>query len=121
MDRRRFTILCHLLRTIAGLTSTEVVDVEEIVAMFLHILADDVKNCVIQWEFMQSGTLDGTYIKVNVLASNRDRYRTRKGEVVTMYLACVTRKEISFTYLSVGKDQLQTHASSVMSFQDLMA
>jgi len=37
-----------------------------------------------------------------------------------MYLACVTRKEISFTYLPVGKDQLRTHASSVMPFQDLI-
>ncbi|XP_050939353.1 uncharacterized protein LOC127150984 [Cucumis melo] len=55
MDRRCFAILCHLLRTIAGLTSTEVVDVEEMVAMFLHILAHDVKNRVIQREFMRSG------------------------------------------------------------------
>ncbi|XP_050941514.1 protein ALP1-like [Cucumis melo] len=55
MDRRCFAILCHLLRTIPGLTSTEVVDVEEMVAMFLHILAHDVKNRVIQREFMRSG------------------------------------------------------------------
>ncbi|KAA0052283.1 putative nuclease HARBI1 [Cucumis melo var. makuwa] len=137
MDRRCFAILCHLLRTIAGLTLTEVVDVEEMVAMFLHILAHDVKNRVIQREFMRSGetisrhfnmvllavirlheellkkpqpvpnecidqrwsyalqnclgALDGTYIKVNVPASDRAR-----------------------------KDQLRTHASSVMPFQDLM-
>uniref|UniRef100_A0A9I9EJ09 DUF8040 domain-containing protein n=1 Tax=Cucumis melo TaxID=3656 RepID=A0A9I9EJ09_CUCME len=44
MDQRCFAILCHLLRTIAGLMSMEVVDVEEMVAMFLHILAHDVKN-----------------------------------------------------------------------------
>uniref|UniRef100_A0A9I9EAT3 DUF8040 domain-containing protein n=1 Tax=Cucumis melo TaxID=3656 RepID=A0A9I9EAT3_CUCME len=55
IDRRCFAILCHLLRTIGGLTSTEVIDVEEMVAMFLHILAHDVKNRVIQWEFMRSG------------------------------------------------------------------
>ncbi|KAL0533394.1 hypothetical protein IC582_030233 [Cucumis melo] len=55
MDRRRFAILCHLLRTIVGLTSTEVVDVEEMVAMFLHILAHNVKNRVILREFMRSG------------------------------------------------------------------
>ncbi|KAA0035293.1 retrotransposon protein [Cucumis melo var. makuwa] len=54
MDRRCFVILCHLLRTIAGLTSTEVIDVEEMVAMFLHILAHNVKNRVIQREFMWS-------------------------------------------------------------------
>ncbi|KAL4032705.1 hypothetical protein IC575_005786 [Cucumis melo] len=55
MDRRCFAILCHLLRIVAGLTSTEVVDVEEMVAMFLHIVVHDVKNCVIQQEFMRSG------------------------------------------------------------------
>ncbi|TYK28903.1 retrotransposon protein [Cucumis melo var. makuwa] len=33
MDRRTFAILCHLLRNVAGLSSTE------IVAMFLHVLA----------------------------------------------------------------------------------
>ncbi|KAL0553897.1 hypothetical protein IC582_007801 [Cucumis melo] len=55
MDRRCFAILCHLLRTIGELTSTEVVDVEEMVVMFLHILAHDVKNRVIQRVFLQSG------------------------------------------------------------------
>ncbi|XP_008456228.1 uncharacterized protein LOC103496233 [Cucumis melo] len=55
MDRRCFAVLCHLLRTIGGLMLTEVIDVEEIVAMFLHILAHDVKNRVIQLEFMRSG------------------------------------------------------------------
>ena len=44
MDRQTFSILCHLLRTIAGLTFTEIVDVEEMIVMFLHILAHDVKN-----------------------------------------------------------------------------
>uniref|UniRef100_A0A9I9EET9 DUF8040 domain-containing protein n=1 Tax=Cucumis melo TaxID=3656 RepID=A0A9I9EET9_CUCME len=55
MNQRCFAILCHLVRAIAGLTSTQVVDVEEMVAMFLHILAYDVKNRVIQWKFMRSG------------------------------------------------------------------
>ncbi|KAL0536146.1 hypothetical protein IC582_025084 [Cucumis melo] len=55
MDRRTFTILCHLLRNVAGLSSTEIVDVEEMVAMFLHVLAHDAKNCVIQREFVRSG------------------------------------------------------------------
>uniref|UniRef100_A0A9I9EFE7 Retrotransposon protein n=1 Tax=Cucumis melo TaxID=3656 RepID=A0A9I9EFE7_CUCME len=101
MDRRCFAILCHLLRTIAGLTSTEVVDVEEMVAMFLHILAHNVKNRVILREFMRSGALDGTYIKVNVLASDRARYRTRKGEVATNVLSvCDTKGD--FVYVLVG-------------------
>ena len=47
MDRQTFAILCHLLRTIVGLSSTDIVDVEEMVVMFLHVLAHDVKNQVI--------------------------------------------------------------------------
>ncbi|KAL4011833.1 hypothetical protein IC575_028896 [Cucumis melo] len=68
MDRRCFTILCHLLRTIAGLTSTEVVDVEEMVAMFLHILAHDVKNRVIQREFMRSSETISRHFNMVLLA-----------------------------------------------------
>ncbi|XP_050942532.1 uncharacterized protein LOC127149987 [Cucumis melo] len=68
MDRRCFAILCHLLRTIAGLTSTEVVDVEEMVAMFLHILAHDVKNRVIQREFMRSGETISRHFNMVLLA-----------------------------------------------------
>ncbi|KAL0534506.1 hypothetical protein IC582_028797 [Cucumis melo] len=68
MDRRWFVILCHLLRTIGGLTSTEVVDVEEMVAMFIHILAHDVKNRVIQREFMQSGETIFCHFHIVLLA-----------------------------------------------------
>ncbi|TYK16470.1 retrotransposon protein [Cucumis melo var. makuwa] len=68
-----------LLRTVAGLSSTEIVDVEEMVAMFLYVLVHDVINRVIQWEFNYLGTLDGTYIKVNVPAANRPTFRTQKG------------------------------------------
>ncbi|KAA0054416.1 retrotransposon protein [Cucumis melo var. makuwa] len=55
MDRRTFTILCHLLRTVSGLSSTEIVDVEDMVAMFLHVLAHNVNNHIIQREFVQFG------------------------------------------------------------------
>ncbi|KAL4021161.1 hypothetical protein IC575_019952 [Cucumis melo] len=68
MDRRCFAILCHLLRTIAALTSTEVVDVEEMVAMFLHILAYDVKNRVIQREFIRSGETISRHFNMVLLA-----------------------------------------------------
>ncbi|KAL0549669.1 hypothetical protein IC582_014156 [Cucumis melo] len=47
MDRQTFAILCHLLQTVSSLSSIEIVDVEEMVAMFLHVLAYDVKNHVI--------------------------------------------------------------------------
>ncbi|KAL4030161.1 hypothetical protein IC575_008397 [Cucumis melo] len=115
------------------------------VVMFLHILAHDVKNCVIQREFMRLGetisrhfhmvllvirlhdellkkpqpvandctdqrwrwfenylgALDGTYIKVNVLESDRARYKTRKGEVATNVLGvCDTKGD--FVYVLSG-------------------
>ncbi|TYK05448.1 retrotransposon protein [Cucumis melo var. makuwa] len=101
MDRRCFAILHHLLRIIAGLTSTEVIDVKEMVAMFLHIVAHDVKNRVIQRKFMRSGALDRAYIKVNIPASDWDRYRTRKEEVATNVLGvCDTKGD--FVYVDVG-------------------
>ena len=55
MDRRTFAILYHLLKIVGGLSSIEIVDVEEIVMMFLHVLAHDVQNRVIQQEFVRSG------------------------------------------------------------------
>ncbi|KAL4010345.1 hypothetical protein IC575_030196 [Cucumis melo] len=104
MDRRTFAILCHLLRNVAGLSSTEIVDVEEMVAMFLHVLAHDVKNRVIQREFVRSnclGALDGTYIKVNVPAGDRPTFRTRKGEIATNVLGvCDTKGD--FVYVLAG-------------------
>ncbi|KAA0045643.1 retrotransposon protein [Cucumis melo var. makuwa] len=114
MDRRTFAILCHLLRNVAGLSSTEIVDVEEMVAMFLHVLAHDVKNRVIQREFVWSGetvsrhfninclgALDGPYIKVNVPAGDRPTFRTRKGEIATNVLGvCDTKGD--FVYVLAG-------------------
>ncbi|KAA0062275.1 putative nuclease HARBI1 [Cucumis melo var. makuwa] len=78
---------CVTYLTIARLTSTKVVDVEEMVAMFLHILAHD--NCL--------GALHGTYIKVNVPASDRARYRTRMGKVATNVLGvCDTKGDFVY-------------------------
>ncbi|KAL0561383.1 hypothetical protein IC582_001808 [Cucumis melo] len=55
MDRQTFAILCHLLRTVSSLSSIVIVDVEEMVAMFLHVFAHDVKNRIIQRKFVRSG------------------------------------------------------------------
>ncbi|KAL0540984.1 hypothetical protein IC582_021011 [Cucumis melo] len=66
MDRRTFAILCHLLRTIAGLSLIEIVDVEEMVNYL--------------------GTFDGMYIIVNVPAIDRPTSRTRKGKIATNVL-----------------------------------
>ncbi|KAA0063060.1 retrotransposon protein [Cucumis melo var. makuwa] len=117
MDRRTFAILCHLLRNVAGLSSTEIVDVEEMIAMFLHVLAHDVKNRELikrpvpvtsncndqRWKCFENclGALDGTYIKVNVPAGDRPTFRTRKGEIATNVLGVCDTKE-DFVYVLAG-------------------
>ncbi|TYK02222.1 putative nuclease HARBI1 [Cucumis melo var. makuwa] len=55
MDQRCFTILCTMLRTRGGLETTQYVDVEEMVAIFFHIVAHDVKNRVARRHFARSG------------------------------------------------------------------
>ena len=55
MDRHTFTMLCSMLRTIGKLKDSKYVDVEEMVALFLHILAHHVKNRVIKFRFLRSG------------------------------------------------------------------
>ncbi|KAL0545290.1 hypothetical protein IC582_020441 [Cucumis melo] len=68
MDRRCFTILCHLLRTRAGLESIEHVDIEEMIALFLHVLAHDVKNRHIQREFVKSGKTVSRHFNMVLMA-----------------------------------------------------
>ncbi|XP_021718280.1 uncharacterized protein LOC110686012 [Chenopodium quinoa] len=50
-----FNKLCHILQTKGGLKTTRNVTVKEIVALFLHILAQDLKNRTIQAIFARSG------------------------------------------------------------------
>ncbi|KAL5549458.1 hypothetical protein UlMin_004689 [Ulmus minor] len=143
MDRRIFFILCQHLRTIRGLKRTKNMDVEEMVAIFLHIISHDVKNRIMRRQFARSGetvrrkfnvvlngllrlyevllkkpepisddstdsmwkwfknclrALDGMYIKVNVLASDRPRYQTRKNEIATNVLGVVSQ-DMQFIYV----------------------
>ncbi|XP_038887031.1 uncharacterized protein LOC120077199 [Benincasa hispida] len=53
IDRWTFVILCNMLRTTDHLASTQCVDVQEMVAIFLHILSHDVKNRVVERQFAQ--------------------------------------------------------------------
>ncbi|TYK03075.1 retrotransposon protein [Cucumis melo var. makuwa] len=146
MDRRTFAILCQLLRTVVGLSLIEIVEIEEMVAMFLHVLAHDVKDNVIQRKIVRSGetvsqhfslvllavlrphdelikkpvsvtnnctdqrwkcfenclgALDETYIKVNVLVTNRPTFRMHKGEIATNVPGVCDTKE-DFIYVLVG-------------------
>ncbi|KAA0061279.1 retrotransposon protein [Cucumis melo var. makuwa] len=96
MDRRTFAILCHLLRTVSGLSSTEIFDVEEMVAMFLHVLAHDVKNRVIQREFVRSDETVSRHFNLVLLA------------VVQLYEELIKRPVLNFlgaldgTYIKVN-------------------
>ncbi|KAL2921164.1 TGF-beta-activated kinase 1 and MAP3K7-binding protein 2 [Bienertia sinuspersici] len=55
LDIRCFEKLCHILQSKGGLLTTRNVTVKEIVALFLHILAHDLKNRTIQAIFARSG------------------------------------------------------------------
>ncbi|PWA74366.1 myb/SANT-like domain, Harbinger transposase-derived nuclease domain protein [Artemisia annua] len=78
-------------------------DIDEQVAIFVHIIAHNVKNQVMICRFYCSGetisrhfsrvwnanclgALDGTYIKCLVPLEEKPRYRTRKGEIATNVL-----------------------------------
>ncbi|KAK9271994.1 hypothetical protein L1049_002363 [Liquidambar formosana] len=95
MDRRTFTTLCAMLRTTDRLKDSRNIDVEEMVAMFLNILAHHIKNrnCI--------GAPDGTYIKVRVPEEDKPRYRTRKNEIATNVLG-VCSQDMQFIYVLPG-------------------
>ncbi|XP_038891701.1 uncharacterized protein LOC120081095 [Benincasa hispida] len=57
MDKRTFIILYNMLRTTDRLALTQCIDVQEMVAIFLHILAHDVKNRVVCRQFARSGEI----------------------------------------------------------------
>ncbi|KAL5546236.1 hypothetical protein UlMin_005923 [Ulmus minor] len=161
MDRRTFSILCQHLRTIGGLKGIKNMNVEEMVAIFLHIISHDVKNRIMRRQFACSGEtvsrqfnvvlngilclhkvllkkpepisddstdsrwkwfknclgeLDGTYIKVNVLASDRPRYRTRKNEIATNVLGWSHKICNLFMFCLDEKVQLLTLGSYEMLY-----
>lgn len=55
MDRYTFNKLCSMLRTTGKLKDSKNMSVDEMVAMFLHILAHHEKNRVIKFRFLRSG------------------------------------------------------------------
>ncbi|XP_062088136.1 protein ALP1-like [Humulus lupulus] len=56
-----------------------------------------------RWKWFKNflGALDGTYIKVNVLESDRPRYRTRRNEIATNVLGVVSQ-DMQFIYVLPG-------------------
>ncbi|KAL3506879.1 hypothetical protein ACH5RR_032261 [Cinchona calisaya] len=55
MDRRTFTILCEMVRDVGGLRDTRNMTLEEIVAMFVYVLAHHKKNRTVAHKFLRSG------------------------------------------------------------------
>lgn len=49
------------------------------------------------------GSLDGTYIKVNVSAVDQPRYRARKGEIATNVLAVYSPSRVHIHDARVGR------------------
>ncbi|XP_015689038.1 protein ALP1-like isoform X1 [Oryza brachyantha] len=65
MDRRCFRMVCSLVREIGGLRDTRNMKLEEMVAMFLHILGHDEKNRAIHIDFQRSSeTVSRNFHKV---------------------------------------------------------
>nr|KAJ0198623.1 hypothetical protein LSAT_V11C600332080 [Lactuca sativa] len=107
MDRNTCACLCELLQTRGGLLNDGLVTIEEQVAIFLNILAHHKKNRCIQVRFYRSRekgfleAINGTYIEVNVLDSDRPRYRTRKGNIAMNVLG-VCNRDMNFVYVLAG-------------------
>lgn len=55
MDRRCFMTLCHIVRTIGGLGHSKHVTLEEKMALFLYVLAHDLKVRKLKFNFFRSG------------------------------------------------------------------
>lgn len=54
MNRRCFARLCCMLETLGGLKATRYMNVDEQVAIFLHMIAHNVKNRVLTFRFHRS-------------------------------------------------------------------
>ena len=55
MDRRTFDLLCEMVSDVGGLKGTKNMSLEEIVALFLYVLAHHKKNRTISLLFLRSG------------------------------------------------------------------
>ncbi|KAL8534643.1 hypothetical protein ACS0TY_010613 [Phlomoides rotata] len=69
-----------------------------------------------RWKWFRGclGALDGTYIDVHVLSSDKPQFRTRKGHISTNVLGVCDHDMSLFTSFLGGKDLLQIVGSYVM-------
>ncbi|XP_072090488.1 uncharacterized protein [Arachis hypogaea] len=113
MDKRALHAFCNMFKEVGKLEPSRNIGVEEMVAMFLHIKAHDIKIRKPQpfsqdrmderWEWFRNclGALDDTHIKVNVLETDKPRYRNKKGDITTNVLGVVA-PYMQFIYVLAG-------------------
>ncbi|CAL8083472.1 unnamed protein product [Prunus armeniaca] len=131
VSKNAFKSLCTILHGKGGLTPTRNVSIEESVAIFLNILAHNLKFRVIGFDYYRSketisrqfnsvlhammriseeylklhpcaiGALDGTHIPVTVFADDRPRYQNRKEDISTNVLG-VCDPNLKFIYVLSG-------------------
>ncbi|XLR41221.1 hypothetical protein HN51_019409, partial [Arachis hypogaea] len=114
IDRRTFHALCNMLKGLGRLEPSKNMGVEEMVAIFLHIITHGIKIRVIKRQFVRSekiisrqfndnclGALDGIHIKVNVIEFDKPRYRNRIGDITTNLLGVVAL-DMKFIYVLAG-------------------
>ncbi|KAG5024367.1 hypothetical protein JHK86_020281 [Glycine max] len=135
VSKKAFFKLCRILQEKGQLVKTKNVPIDEAVAMFLHILAHNLKYRVVHFSYCRSmetisrqfknvlraimknsiGALDGIHIPVTVSAEDRPRYCNRKGDISTNVLG-VCGPDLRFIYVLPGDEQ---HSDPILEAQDL--
>uniref|UniRef100_A0A1S3BNP1 Retrotransposon protein n=1 Tax=Cucumis melo TaxID=3656 RepID=A0A1S3BNP1_CUCME len=112
MDKGTFAILCHLLQTVSGLLSTEIVNVEKMVAMFLHVLAHDVKSRVIQREFVLSDETVSQHFNLVLLVVVR-LYEELIKRHVSNFLGALDGTYIKVNIPTADRPTFRTHKGEI--------
>ncbi|KAL8515195.1 hypothetical protein ACS0TY_014056 [Phlomoides rotata] len=103
MDRASFHKLCGLVRTIGGFKSSRNINVEEKYIFLVQAQPVDENISDARWGKFQGclGALNGTYIDVYVLATDKGWYHNRKGHCFINVLG-VCDMNMRFVYVLTG-------------------
>ncbi|RZC08827.1 hypothetical protein D0Y65_015506 [Glycine soja] len=135
VSKKAFFKLCRILQEKGQLVKTRNVPIIEVVAMFLHILASNLKYRVVHFSYCRSmetisrqfknvlraimknsiGALDGIHIPVIVVGEDRPGYCNRKGDISTNVLG-VCGPDLRFIYVLPGDEQ---QSDPILEAQDL--
>lgn len=83
MDRRVFHNLCNMLRDTGRLDQTKNMEVEEQLDIFLHILAYNVNNRIIQRQLMRSKEIASKVVNKVLLPLLRCRALCKSGKAIS--------------------------------------